>query len=191
MSKLPKTVSRRTFYLVVSVLLIAVIASSSFTLAVEYPHRNYSLNVDIQPGIMDMSQGQTNTLTAYSLNGTAPYSYVWYAVASNNVSDTDHQVFSNSNPAMYLLNETVAYINFKVVVTDANGVVGSTTETITDQAALAALTLSAGPYPGAPTYTIFTDASGNYYAKNNAGAISFTSTNSATVVQNAINAAKI
>jgi len=46
---------------------------------------------------------------------------------------------------------------------------------------LTALTLTGGPYPGAPTYTVFTDGT-NYYAKDAQGAIDFTSTDASIIV---------
>ena len=44
-------------------------------------------------------------------------------------------------------------------------------------------TFSTGPYPGAPTYTIYTDGSW-YYAKNAYGAINYSGTDASQVVQN-------
>ena len=182
MSNPTKTVSRKTFYLVISILLISIVASSSITFAVEQPFSHgYSLSVDIQPSMTDMSKGQTNTVTAYNLNGTAPYSYSWSVATSNNVSDTSTmKAFSSSNPASFLLNQTVGYITFKVVVTDAKGGFGIATKTITDTAALSTLTISGGSYPGAPAYTIFVE-SGTYYAKNQLGTVSSTSTSFSAV----------
>ena len=53
---------------------------------------------------------------------------------------------------------------------------------------LTANTLSAGPVAGAPSFTVFTDGYGNYYAKNQYGAISYSGTDAAAVGNNAINA---
>ena len=44
-------------------------------------------------------------------------------------------------------------------------------------------TFSTGPYPGAPTYTIYTNGSW-YYAKNEYGGIEYSSTSAAVVIQN-------
>ncbi len=51
-------------------------------------------------------------------------------------------------------------------------------------------TISGGPQPGAPTYTIFSDGGSpaTYYAKDQYGAISWSSTNATTIWQNSINA---
>lgn len=47
-------------------------------------------------------------------------------------------------------------------------------------------TISSGVYPGAPTYTVYTDGTGNYYAKNAYGQIDYTSTNAGTVISDAM-----
>lgn len=55
------------------------------------------------------------------------------------------------------------------------------------------VTLSGGPQPGAPTYTIFSEVAANgttiYYAKNAYGAISWSSTNASYVFNSALNSA--
>jgi len=48
-------------------------------------------------------------------------------------------------------------------------------------------TISSGVYPGAPSYTIYKEGS-TYYAKNAYGAIGYSGTDAATVIQSAINA---
>ena len=52
-------------------------------------------------------------------------------------------------------------------------------------------TISSGVYPGAPTYTVFTNGVGNYYAKNAYGVIDYSSTSASTVIQDAINVAEL
>ena len=51
--------------------------------------------------------------------------------------------------------------------------------------ALSTTTISGGPYPGAPSYTIFTEG-GTYYAKDANGAIAFSSTNASYVINTAL-----
>jgi hypothetical protein len=48
-------------------------------------------------------------------------------------------------------------------------------------------TISSGVYPGAPTYTVFPDGLGNYYAKDAYGMIDYSGTNAATIIQDALN----
>jgi hypothetical protein len=43
-------------------------------------------------------------------------------------------------------------------------------------------TITQGNYPGAPSYTVWTDGAGNYYAKNALGRIDFSGTNVATII---------
>ena len=49
------------------------------------------------------------------------------------------------------------------------------------------ITISSGPYPGAPTYTIFIDG-GIYYAKNAYGAMIYSGTNAEVILSDASNA---
>ena len=47
-------------------------------------------------------------------------------------------------------------------------------------------TISAGVYPGAPSYRVYSNGAGNYYAKDTYGSVDFTSTNATTVVNDAV-----
>jgi len=51
------------------------------------------------------------------------------------------------------------------------------------------ITISSGIYPGAPSYTIYTDGT-TYYAKNSYGAVSYSSTNCSSIL-NSISAVGI
>jgi len=47
--------------------------------------------------------------------------------------------------------------------------------------------ISSGVYPGSPSYTIWTDGEGNYYAKNSYGVLTYTGTSASIVLQNCLN----
>jgi hypothetical protein len=169
--------------LVLGLILISLIIVGSFIYFQAQAKPHYTLNVQIMPSMTDMSQGETNKLVAYNLNGTEPYSYAWSFFESSNVSESGNlTVFSLSNPAYFTLNQTIAYIGFQCTVTDANGMTGYASQVITD---MAAFTISGGIYPGAPTYTVWGDSAG-YYAKDANGNIDYSGTNATTIIQDVL-----
>jgi hypothetical protein len=168
------------FFKITTVVLAVLLLASAFLVVVKFNSVKatpMALNVEASADKIKISPGETVTLTAFNINGSSPYRFCWtYKEWFSNNSCSDFIVFSNSNPAKFKLNETCLHINFAVTVTDANGYTGNNYEiTVWDPTALSTMTLAGGIYPGAPSYTIWTEG-GNYYAKNASGFISFEST---------------
>ena len=59
---------------------------------------------------------------------------------------------------------------------------------IAQSSPLNVVTINAGAYPDAPSYTIYAAGQGNYYAKDAYGSVDFTSTNAANVINSVFNA---
>lgn len=174
----------------VMIMLFSSLAVANFQHTVKA--QNYPLNVNISSSATKISVGENVTLTAFGLNGSASYSFQWYAKVWQNENDSQpFTLFSSSNPAVYTLNASCAYVNFGVQVTDSEGNFGENYSiTVYDPVVLNTMYSEGGVFPGAPDYTIWEEVhSGTttYYAKNNYGDISISpSTNASYVVNSAI-----
>ena len=148
-----------------------------------------SMGVDILPKATTMSVGQSLTFHA-STNGTSSYRYQWaYQLIYDSSFDSNFNSSSltslgNTQFVTFKLNKACQQILISVTVTDELGTIGYASLTLIDPETF---TLSPGPYPGAPTYTIWTDRT-FYYAKDAYGVIAYSSSVPNVVVQDSVNA---
>lgn len=177
-----------------AILAIFVICASSFVVAYKFSvnAQPYVVGVNISSSATKISPGENVTLTASVLNGSAPYSYQWYAKIWQNENDSQPFVlFSSSNPAIFTLNDSCVYINFGVQVTDSQGNFGENYSiTVYDPVVMNSMYSEGGVFPGAPDYTIWGEShSGTttYYAKNSYGHVSYSSTDASTVSNDVMN----